>query len=210
MLGWTHWALAAVRRVAGEVSMAEEEARAALRLTRSFHDVLCATLCLILLALVAMDRDDAERAARLFGALEPLWKQMGGPPLANAQYLIRWHRDAEPRARKALGDRAYEVVYRDGTQLDLDQAVTYALQERATTVRSTANTPAAGAAGTVLTRREREVAELVAQGLSNKEIASRLVISQRTAETHVEHIFSKLNARSRTQIASWVAERDKG
>lgn len=58
-----------------------------------------------------------------------------------------------------------------------------------------------------LTRREAEVAELVSEGLGNREIAARLVISPRTAETHVEHILGKLGFRTRTQIAAWVVAR---
>jgi DNA-binding CsgD family transcriptional regulator/sugar lactone lactonase YvrE len=56
-----------------------------------------------------------------------------------------------------------------------------------------------------LTRREREVASLVAQGLTNREIASRLFISERTAESHVEQLRGKLGFRSRGQVAAWVA-----
>jgi non-specific serine/threonine protein kinase len=57
-----------------------------------------------------------------------------------------------------------------------------------------------------LTKRERQVADLVAQGLTNKAIATQLVISQRTAQGHVEHILTKLGFTSRAQIAAWVAE----
>jgi non-specific serine/threonine protein kinase len=57
-----------------------------------------------------------------------------------------------------------------------------------------------------LTRREREVAILIAQGLSNRAIAARLVISERTAETHIQHIFTKLGLEARTQIAAWVVQ----
>jgi DNA-binding NarL/FixJ family response regulator len=56
-----------------------------------------------------------------------------------------------------------------------------------------------------LTRREREVAELVAQGRGNKDIAARLFISQRTAEGHVEHILTKLGFTSRASVAGWLA-----
>jgi DNA-binding CsgD family transcriptional regulator len=63
-------------------------------------------------------------------------------------------------------------------------------------------------ARTTLTAREREVAALVATGLSNKEIAAKLVISERTAEGHVERILGKLGFRSRSQIASWQAGGD--
>nr|WP_312037630.1 helix-turn-helix transcriptional regulator [Rhodococcus sp. 4CII] len=50
------------------------------------------------------------------------------------------------------------------------------------------------------------MAELVAEGLTNKAIAARLVISQRTAQGHVEHILAKLGFASRTQIAAWSIE----
>ena len=69
---------------------------------------------------------------------------------------------------------------------------------------ATGTAPLTGAAGG-LTPREHEVARLLAEGLSNKDIAARLVISQRTAETHVDHILGKLGFTSRGQVASWVA-----
>jgi DNA-binding CsgD family transcriptional regulator len=57
----------------------------------------------------------------------------------------------------------------------------------------------------VLSRREREVAALVARGLTNAQIAERLTITERTAEGHVEHIRNKLGFHSRVQIGAWVA-----
>lgn len=57
-----------------------------------------------------------------------------------------------------------------------------------------------------LTVREREVATLIAQGLSNREIAERLTISERTAERHVANIMLKLDCNARTQIAAWAVE----
>ena len=59
----------------------------------------------------------------------------------------------------------------------------------------------------MLTPREQEVAELIGQGLSNRAIAESLVVSQRTAQGHVENILRKLGFSSRTQVAAWVAER---
>ena len=56
-----------------------------------------------------------------------------------------------------------------------------------------------------LTARELEVARLIAAGRSNKQIAAELVISQRTAENHVEHILTKLGFTSRAQVAAWAA-----
>ncbi|MCE7001957.1 helix-turn-helix transcriptional regulator [Kibdelosporangium philippinense] len=60
-----------------------------------------------------------------------------------------------------------------------------------------------------LTRRERQVAELVAEGLSNKDIAARLVIAQRTAEGHVDRILTKLGFSTRTQLAVWINEQGR-
>jgi ATP/maltotriose-dependent transcriptional regulator MalT len=59
-----------------------------------------------------------------------------------------------------------------------------------------------------LTKREREVARLVADGFTNRAIATRLVLSERTAANHVQHILTKLGLENRSQIASWVSTRD--
>ena len=56
-----------------------------------------------------------------------------------------------------------------------------------------------------LSRREREVAQLVARGLSNREIAQRLYLSERTIDNHVHHILDKLGFDSRVQVATWVS-----
>ncbi len=84
------------------------------------------------------------------------------------------------------------------------EAIRYALQEG-----SPQRSQAESVPGRLwpLTRRESEIAELVAQGLSNKDIAAALVISQRTAEGHIEHILDKLGFNSRTQIAAWLSGR---
>jgi DNA-binding NarL/FixJ family response regulator len=57
-----------------------------------------------------------------------------------------------------------------------------------------------------LTRREQEIAALVSSGLSNREIASRLFISKRTVDAHVEHIFGKLGISSRVQLTVWLRD----
>ena len=72
--------------------------------------------------------------------------------------------------------------------------------------------PAMAPAGTPppwppLSRRECQVAALVADGLCNREIAHRLVIAKRTADAHVEHILAKLTFTSRAQVAAWVTQR---
>ena len=91
--------------------------------------------------------------------------------------------------------------------MSLDDAVTYALSADAD-----APTPATPPGPlstlsplTALTPREREVASLIARGLSNRDIAAELVLSERTVHVHVASILSKLGCRSRTQVAAMVA-----
>jgi DNA-binding NarL/FixJ family response regulator len=57
-----------------------------------------------------------------------------------------------------------------------------------------------------LTRREWEVATLVAKGSTNREIATALHLSERTAQNHVQHILTKLDLANRSQIATWVTQ----
>ena len=66
--------------------------------------------------------------------------------------------------------------------------------------------PAPARRSGALTRREREVAALIARGLTNREIAEELIISEMTADSHVSHILRKLGFRSRAQVARWAVE----
>jgi non-specific serine/threonine protein kinase len=91
--------------------------------------------------------------------------------------------------------------------MPLDEAVSFALTGRP---RPVSQDPPASPAGTgepLLTPREREVAELVARGLTNKQIAARLFITRRTAEGHLANILVKLGLTSRTQLAVWLNQR---
>jgi DNA-binding CsgD family transcriptional regulator len=91
----------------------------------------------------------------------------------------------------------------------MEQAVREALIEEADATATVPLPKAASAGapgGTSLTPRECEVAVLVAQGRSNRQVAASLRISERTDENHVKHIPTKLGARSRAQIASWATE----
>lgn len=103
-----------------------------------------------------------------------------------------------------MGDRAFETEFRDDLGTRFEEAAAYALDEIGRPDTSAEPGP------TTLTRREQQVAELVADGLTNKAIAGKLVISQRTAQGHVEHILSKLGFTSRSQIAAWVVEQTQG
>ncbi|WP_327584057.1 LuxR C-terminal-related transcriptional regulator [Nonomuraea sp. NBC_00507] len=153
------------------------------------------------LAWIAASERDFTRAGELLGILRNIWEPIG-VPLLGIGHLIRYHDECEARTRRALGERAFQAAVERGAKLSREQAVAYALMEEA---------PSRGRAGetgglSALTPREMEIARLIAQGMSNKEIAATLVIAQRTAEGHTQHILRKLGFTSRAQIAGWVVE----
>jgi predicted ATPase/DNA-binding CsgD family transcriptional regulator len=146
-----------------------------------------------------------ERAAGLLGAAKSAWRHGGAPAEESSPYAAFDERCAG-RARTALGAEAFVKAYGAMARAGLDEAIAFALDEKRSPARPRPAGRRAGRPGE-LTRREREIAELVADGLSNREIAARLVIAQRTAETHVENILAKLGFTSRAQIAAWLGER---
>ena len=93
-----------------------------------------------------------------------------------------------------------------GSRLSRDAAVRLALGEPGR-VAVAASGPVPGAG--LLAKREAEVARLVADGLSNKEIGARLFISEHTVDSHVRSILNKLGCNSRAQIAAWMASADE-
>ncbi|MEU7488844.1 LuxR C-terminal-related transcriptional regulator [Streptomyces sp. NPDC042319] len=210
-------------------SRAEERdrlGREALALKLAVDDRLGAAIAMELLAWSAARSERCERAAWLLGAAETVWVRIGGAWLFNVPELIAEHDAAVATARTALGSAAYADHHARGAALDLAEAVAYAVEERdvlpgppagaaveppvADAALGVPDAPVAAVprgrdrAGTgrpgELTNRERQVAALVAEGLTNKEIAERLVVSKRTADAHVEHILNKLGLNSRRQI----------
>ncbi|MGP3927655.1 ATP-binding protein [Streptomyces sp. 8N616] len=173
------------------------------RLRYAFHDRLGIALCIEALAWTAGAEDRHAQAAELLGAARVFWHAVGASP-AKYGHFVDAHERCEARAREALGDKAFQAAVRRSETMDFSDAVACALGEPAAATADTATAPAP------LTPREREIALLVAQGLSNREIAARLVIAQRTAEGHIERILAKLGFHSRTQVAAWAAEHLEG
>src|SRR5690606_14623887 len=165
----------------------------ALRLNRLMFSPHLAALNIDALACV-LPEDEAERSAVLMGAAKGLWPT-GHSLLEN---MSRFHAECDRGVRAALGERRYDAATRQGQALGVDAALSYALRDQ------DSSAPARPEPAVTLTKRERQVAELVAQGLSNRQIAAKLVIAQRTAQGHVENILTKLGFTSRTQIAAWI------
>ena len=152
-----------------------------------------------LLAWVAGAERQRERAATLLGAADALWKHLGVDP-DGAPYLAEVRRRGEKRAGIHRGEAAFRAAFRSGAALPEEQVLALALGRTPVDEPAEEQVP--------LTRRELEVAHLVGGGLSNREMAEQLRISQRTVESHVDHILRKLGFGSRTQVAAWVVERE--
>ncbi|MBZ4015416.1 LuxR C-terminal-related transcriptional regulator [Streptomyces purpurogeneiscleroticus] len=180
--------------------------RTALRLKSELHERYGVAYCAEVLAWDAAEDGRYARAAWVLGVAQGVWRSVGATMFGMRAWL-EVHDRAVAAAREGLGDCAYDRLFERGLRLPLDRAVRLILADAespAVLSRRTAAGRAPG--GEVLTRREREVAALVADGLSNREIAERLVISKRTADAHVEHIFTKLGVTSRTEIADRSAD----
>jgi non-specific serine/threonine protein kinase len=106
-------------------------------------------------------------------------------------------------ARTKMSDEAFQVEQARGRALSLGQAVEYALN---LSLPLTEPAVEDKAAAQELTSREREIAVLIARGMSNGEIASELVLSKRTVEKHIANILSKLGFANRAQIVRWAIE----
>jgi non-specific serine/threonine protein kinase len=194
------YVLALVALNQGEFDLATGYARNCLRLKRTFNDLLGMVLSIEVLAWIEASLRRWERAATPLGCARRIWRSVGYP-MFGSKYFGAPHGDCETRTREALGDSRYAALSRQGSEFTLEEAVTFALDE----VERAESGPVTEVE-TVLTDREHEVAVLITDGLSNREIADRLVISRRTAEGHDQRILRKLNFDSRAQIAAWVTQ----
>jgi predicted ATPase/DNA-binding CsgD family transcriptional regulator len=177
----------------GEFHRARLLLEESIELSRGEPDPLNACRYLGGFARLAAAQGQPERAVRLAGAAFAL---QSSASLVMPDSLNRYVQTWLSQARAALGSRASEV-WASGQRLSVEEATAYA---------SSPDEP--GPESSPLSRREREVAALLAHGLSNREIAQQLVISERTAEAHVAHILTKLGLTTRLQIALWASERE--
>lgn len=198
-LAW--FALSVVAAKSGDHELATDAGRRSVRLRQPLDDRRNIGLTFEALGWSAAMSGDGDRAAHLFGAAHAVEHTIGTSMHAIG-YLAEMHDRYERVARQALGDAAFERGFKAGLDLQFDVAVDYALGVEARNVES----PAEGVPDAGLTKREWEIAQMVGHGMSNRAIASDLVISPRTVEAHVEHILAKLNFTSRVQVATWLAQ----
>lgn len=196
--GFTHWCR-------GDVPMAMGHYQLALDISRRIDDPVGIGLCFEALAWIAVS-SDPERAAVLLGAAGGVWDRIETSTSALRGLFVH-HQRAVAAISESLGEAARDEAWARGRSLSLHDAIEYAINENSAQKGSaTSGGTQRGDSLNILTKREKQVAALVARGLSNKDIAATLVISKRTAETHVENILMKLGFTSRSQIMAWMAD----
>jgi predicted ATPase/DNA-binding CsgD family transcriptional regulator len=212
-MGYALWSVGIAQWRAGDFAGATRSLRMSVRSFQPMNDLTGISFGVQALSWCAAFADPGERAARLLGAAQAVWRTSGSKVEENNAYSV-FDRRSEEALRQSFGSgvfesEAFERAFAEGASYSFDQAVSLALGEADAAGQPERTGVRAGSRrGTAdgLTRREREVAALLAEGLTNKEIAGRLTISQRTVETHVDNILGKLGMNSRTQVASWVTE----
>jgi predicted ATPase/DNA-binding CsgD family transcriptional regulator len=200
LLSYALYGLGFISKLRGNLKEAEGLVLESVRIKRFFEDSLGLAVALDLLAWIKAEAGEAGEAALVLGAASRVWDSFGVRLFGSEHWLAQRERAVE-QSRGRLGARAYAAAFSTGETLPRDRALAHVLGE------STGRPHETEQSVTVLTMREQQIAELVADGLTNRAISERLVIAQRTAEGHVENILTKFGFHSRTQIAAWVSQR---
>jgi non-specific serine/threonine protein kinase len=180
-----------------------------MRLLRELRDKTGIVYGLLGVAGVAALKGQSTRASKLCGASEILRESFGLPLTP----MVRDHYDYEglvAAARAGLDEAAFRGAWSEGRAMSPEQAIDYALgTDKPPSIADTETKKMPDRESPdVLTRRQREVVILVAQGLTNRQVAGELSISEHTVATHVREILKALRFGSRTQLAAWAAEQD--
>jgi len=195
---WLAWALSARARVAiaaGEPEQAERDAQDALTCGAGIEAYLFVPDILECLAALVGQDDSHREAARLLGAAHAIRLRMGAVrfKIYDADYET-----SVAALRDTMGENDFDAAWTEGTALSTEEAIAYARRGRGQRKRPTSGWAA-------LTPTERDVVQLVSEGLANNHIAARLFVSPRTVQTHLTHVYTKLGLTSRVQLAQEAA-----
>lgn len=192
--GFDHW-------VTGDhEGRAEALVREALTLTPNANHV-STVLDIELLAWIAASGARYDEAAQLLGAAAAIWDTLGTRIEAFGPFFAGYSAQCRASVISALGETRFRALLAEGTA------------RPGTSLRLPGDAADQGgppfrAGLPALTRREREVAQLIAKGLTNKAIAAELVLSRRTVDGHVERLFAKLGVTNRAQAAAWMSRHE--
>jgi predicted ATPase/DNA-binding CsgD family transcriptional regulator len=207
-LTW-RWGLSDTLRIRGDLALdlgnvagAMDFYRESLEIARDHGDRRFIIYALTGIATVSAAQGKSQRSVRLHGAVAAMRGQIDMP--LDAWQLPRYERGLA-LARSALSPEAFEAAWSLGKGLSLSAAIEEALAgEDPGDEAETVSTPSEPAVQAGLTPRERELLPLLAQGLTDREIAEALSISPRTVGYHVTNLLSKLNVESRTAAAAYA------
>jgi predicted ATPase/DNA-binding CsgD family transcriptional regulator len=173
-----------------EPELAERDAYDALALAKNLRANLGVPDLLEFLAAIAGACGGHARAARMLGAAESIRRRMG---VVRFKVHDADHDAAVNAVRNAMGDTKFDEAFAEGSELSTQEAIAYAQRGKGERKR-----PSMGWGS--LTPAERDVVRLVCDGLPNKDIGKRLLVSPRTVQTHLTHVYTKLNLTSRVQL----------
>jgi non-specific serine/threonine protein kinase len=203
VLAWAINGLADLKREQGDAERALALYRESLSLRLAHRDRKGMADSLNGVGLIAVAAGQFEIAACLFGAVEGLYEAIAVPlPRDQGERAA-----AIASTREALGEEAAAEAWRAGRALSIEAAVAIAAEvDAAARPRVTAD---GDLTETGLTAREIETMRLAIQGLTNREIAEHLFISERTVSTHIGNIYQKLNIHSRAQLTAYAHRQGK-
>lgn len=184
-LGWSQMAM-------GDHDAAAASFHEGMNMARRLRDHWDIVLCLEGISALACARSDDVRALRIAAAAARTSQDWSLSTVCSAKMG-----NIVQKSRERLGKTRSEEAWNAGWDMSVDRAMDYATFDE-----STQSVPDAGP----LSKRERLVARLVAAGMTNRQIAKELFLSERTVEGHVERIRNKLEVRSRTDVAVWAVE----
>lgn len=193
----------------GQYLRARSLYREALTHARALGDKNLTAACIRSMAGLAAAQQDWEQAAMLFGVADKTAEGITGPrPLLPAVASA----ELAGVARSRLGENAYEALYSRGRALPQPEAISLALHSQPDAPQAPARPAQENGNATEhdydeLTRREIDVLKLIAEGLTDAQVAGRLVLSARTVQAHVRSIYSKLNITTRSAATRYAIKR---
>jgi len=182
----------------GDRQRAEAQARAGAASKGTLDDRAGLSVLLETLAWMAAEGGANDRAATLLGCAEHV-RTVSGVPFLEAHRSQHGHSIA--LVPVALGQGPYDAMYQRGLRMTIDDAVAFAVEDRLPTP---ARTGVKARNAIHLTKRELEIARLIAREMTSRDIATKLFISERTVEAHVTNMLNKLGLNSRIQLARWL------